>query len=159
MKKFSVFLLSVVFLFSACSNSNDFEVGKSMSKVDSKYTPCININTLSVYKIDGKYLVTINDGSIILKLVEFSSDRKCIRVRGFDLIKNRDIEYFLNMNINTLAEKIGQPHLDVGSGFYIPAYVTDAANLICLKVENEIIVEVIIRDLFSNNIVARSNTD
>jgi hypothetical protein len=61
----------------------------------------------------------------------------------------------LNVNFNELTEEIGQPHVDVGSGFYIPAYVTEDANLVCFELENELVIEVIQLDLFTNKIVDR----
>ena len=76
MKKIIALLLFVTILFSACSNSYKFEVGESMSRINNQYTPYITINTLSVYKFSENYLVTIDDGTIIQKLVEFSLDRK-----------------------------------------------------------------------------------
>lgn len=155
MKRIIALLLFVTIIFSACSCSHKFEVGESMSKINNQYTPYITINALSVYEISENYLITIDDGSIIQKLVEFSIERKCRRIQGFDLIKNCDINQFLNMNFNKLIEKIGQPHVDVGSGFYIPAYVTEDANLICFELENETVFEVIKRDLLTNKIVDR----
>ena len=59
------------------------------------------------------------------------------------------------MNFNELKEKIGQPHVDIGSGFYIPAYITEDAYLICFELENDNIFEVIKRDLLTNKIVDR----
>ena len=148
-----IFLLLVIFLLSACSHSREFQVGQSVYNINDHYTAYININTLSVYKIDDNCLITINNGNFIQKLVEYSSDRKCRRVQGLDLIKSYDIEHFLNINFEDLAERIGQPHLDIGSGFYIPAYLTVNADLISFRLENGIIIEVIKRDLFANKIV------
>ena len=61
----------------------------------------------------------------------------------------------MNVNFNELTEEIGQPHVDVGSGFYIPACVTEDANLVCFELENELVIEVIQLDLFTNKIVDR----
>ena len=61
----------------------------------------------------------------------------------------------MNVNFNELTEEIGQPHVYVGSGFYIPAYVTEDANLVCFELENELVIEVIQLDLFTNKIVDR----
>lgn len=155
MKRIIVFLVFVTIIFSACSSGYRFEVGESMSKINNQYTPLITINALSVYEISENYLMTIDDGGIIQKLVEFSPERKCHRIQGLDLIKNDDIEQFLNINFNQLIENWGQPHVDVGSGFYIPAYVTEDANLICFELENNIVIEVIKRDLLTNKIVDR----
>ena len=153
MKKIIALLLFVTILFSACSNSYKFEVGESMSRINNQYTPYITINTLSVYKFSENYLVTIDDGTIIQKLVEFSLERKCLQIQGFDLIENGDMNQFLNMNFNAITKQIGQPQVDIGSGFYIPAYITKDAYLICFELENEIVFEVIKRDLLTNEIV------
>lgn len=155
MKRIIAFLVFVTILLTACSSGYKFEVGESMSKINSQYTPFITINALSVYGISENYLIIIDDGGVIQKLVEFSPDRKCHRIQGFDLIKNDDINQFLNINFNQLTGKIGQPHVDVGSGFYIPAYITEDANLICFELENDIVIEVIKRDLLTNKIVDR----
>lgn len=153
MKRIIACLVFVTILFSACSSGYKFEVGESMSKINNQYTPYITINALSVYEINKNYLLTIDDGGVVQKLVEFSPDRKCHRMQGIELIKNDDINQFLNINFNQLTEKIGQPHVDVGSGFYIPAYVTEDANLICFEIEKQIVIEVIKRDLLTNRIV------
>lgn len=155
MRKIIALLIFFTMLFSACSCSNKFDVGDQMSKINNQYTPYITINALSVYKMSENYLITIDDGSIIQKLVEFSSERRCCRVEGLELIKNADINQYLNLNFNKLKEEIGQPHVDVGSGFYIPAYVTEDAKLICFEIENEIVFEVIKRDLLTNKIIDR----
>lgn len=155
MKRIIAFLFFITILFSGCSSGYKFEVGESMSKINNQYTPYITINALSVYEISENFLITIDDGNIIQKTVEFTHDRKCHRIQGFDLIKNCDVNQFLNTNFNELTEKIGQPHVDIGSGFYIPAYVTEDANLICFELENEIVIEVIKRDLLTNKIVDR----
>lgn len=155
MKKIIALLFVVMFFFTACSSSNKFRVGESMNNINKQYTSYITINSLSVYKINDNYLIIINDGDIVQELVEFSSERKCRRTQGLDLIKNDDINEYLNIDFNKLKEKIGEPHVDIGSGFYIPAYITEDANLICFNLENERVVQVIQRDLLTNKIVAR----
>lgn len=159
MKRIITFFLIVTVLFSACSSSYKIRVGESMSSINKQYTSFISINALSVYKINENYLVTIADGDIIQKLVEFSPDRKCCRIQGFSLIKNNDISQFLSADFNKLTEELGQPHVDVGSGFCIPSYITEGANLICFELENEIVIEVTQRDLLTDKIVDRVATD
>ena len=93
-------------------------VGDSIRSINKQHMPYISINVLSAYKVNENYLIIVVDGEIVQKLVEFSSDRKCRRIQGFDLVNNSDISQFLNVDFNELTEKIGQPHVDVGSGFY-----------------------------------------
>lgn len=155
MKKMIAFLFAAVILLSACSGGHQFTVGDPVSNINSQYASYISINTLSAYKISENYFVTIDDGDTIQKLAEFSPDRTCRRIQGFDLIKNDDIHQFLSIDFNKLTEELGQPHADVGSGLYIPAYITENAELICFELENEIVVEVIRRDLLTGEIVDR----
>lgn len=155
MKKLFVYLIFIATIFSACSNSHKIEVGQSMSDINNKYTAYVTINNLSVYKIGNNYLITIDDGDIIQKLVEFSSNRKCNRIQGFNLLKNDNIDQLLNVNFKELTKKIGQPHLDIGSGFYIPAYITEDANLILFELENGTVIEIVKKDLLTNRIVNR----
>ena len=79
------------------------------------------MNALSVYKINEKYLIIVNDNDVIKKLIEFSAERKCCRAQGVSLVKNSDINLFLNISLDQLVQEFGQPHVDIGSGFYIPA--------------------------------------
>lgn len=107
------------------------------------------------YEIDGSYLVVVEDSDIVEKLVEFSSERKCKRAENIKPIKDVNIDQFLNINIEDAKKMLGQPHADIGSGFYIPAYITEDANLISFQIENDIIFEVIKRDLITNRIISQ----
>ena len=150
----SLLLIIIIIFFFGCTNSLSFEVGAQMSKINCEHTPYITMNALSVYKNNGNYWIVISDAEgIVQKLIEFSPERKIGKVQGLDLLKSEDINLFLNMDIAELREKYGQPHVDIGSGFYIPAYITQDAYLICLELENDIVVEVVKRDILTNNIV------
>lgn len=155
MKKLIAFLVLVTVLFAACSHSHKSEVGDSMNNINNQYTSYITLNALSVYETGKSYFITIDDGKIIQKLAEFSPDRNCLRIQGFDLIKNCHLNQFLSINFNELTEKLGQPHVDIGSGFYIPSYITEDAYLICFELENDVIIDIIKRDLLANQIVNR----
>ena len=155
MKRIIILLFVVIVLFSACYPKYTFEVGESMNDINDKHSAYIVINALSVYKIRENFVITIDDGATIKKLVEFSYDRKCIRAQEVDLLETGDINQFISIRFDALTEKIGQPHVDIGSGFYIPSYITNDAHLVCFEIENEIVVEIIKRDLLTNKIVDR----
>lgn len=159
MKKVIAFLFAVTILLTACSGGHPFKIGESMSDIHKQYTAYLTMSPLSAYKVNENYLITIADGDTIQKLAEFSSDRKCLRAEGLDLIKSENISQFLNLSLKELTEKLGQPHADVGSGLSLPAYMTEDANLICFELENEIVIEVIQRDLLSNEIVDRIHSE
>lgn len=155
MKKIVVFLLAAAILFSACSGRQKVSVGESISSIHKQYTPYLTINPLSAYEIGGNYWMTIDDGDTVQKLTEFSPDRTCLRTQGLRLIEINDICQLLNVSVDSLTEKLGQPHADIGSGFSVPAYITENADLICFELENGIVVEIILRDLFTGEIVDR----
>ena len=68
-------------------------------------------------------------------------------------MENEDINQYLDKSLNELKENFGEVHADIGSGFYIPAYITENGYLICLEVENDIVYDVIKRDLLTDVIV------
>lgn len=155
MKRIIVSLLLILLLFSGCMNNDDFFIGDQMSEFNNKYIPYMALNSLLAYEIDGNYLIVIENNGVVEKLAKFSSDRKCQMAQKIELIKEVDVNQFLNMNIETLKKMLGQPHVDIGSGFHIPAYITEGANLIAFQIENDIVFEVIKRDLFTNKIISQ----
>lgn len=79
--------------------------------------------------------MTLDDGNTVQKLAEFSPDRTCLRTQGLRLIEINDICQLLNVSVDSLTEKLGQPHADIGSGFSVPAYITDDANFCALNLK------------------------
>lgn len=70
-------------LLSSCAGNSEFKVGEHMSEINNKHTPYINMNALSAYESGSNYLILINDGNIVQKLVEFSSERKISEQRNW----------------------------------------------------------------------------
>ena len=153
MKKTSILLLIIMFLFCGCINDSEWKVGESMSKINKEYVPYISMGTLSGYENKNNYWIVINNGDNIEKLVVFSPERKSLQIQNLNLIECEDIHRFLGMNITQLEEIYGSPHADIGSGFYIPAYITNDACLICLELESDVVIDVIKRDLLTNDII------
>lgn len=154
MKRILVVTLFMVLVLSGCKNNSEI-VGDSMSKIENQQKPFIFLNSLSVFRIDNIYKVVIEENGVIQKTVEFSPDRKSHNAQGLTLIKNEDISLYLDMSIDELKQKLGEIHADVGSGFYIPAYITEDGFLVCLDLENDIVYEVIKRDILTNMVVER----
>lgn len=101
------------------------------------------------------YTIVVEKNGEAQKIVEFSSDRKCCTVQGLVLVKDEDINRYLDKSLNELTEKFGEVHADIGSGFYIPAYITENGYLIYFEVENDVVYEVMKRDLLTDVIVER----
>ncbi len=124
-----------------------------MATVNNQQTPFIFLNSLSVFRTNDTYTVVVEENGAVQKTAEFSSDRKCLTVRGLDLVKDEDINRYLDKSLNELQEKFGEVHADIGSGFYVPAYITENGYLICFEVENDKVYEVVKRDLLTDVIV------
>ncbi len=152
MRRIVAILFCTITILPICSCGYQIKVGDSMSKINSNYIRYAKINTLSVFKTGENYLITIDDGQTIQKLVEFSSERKCRRIQGLHLIESESLSGFLGIGLAEMTAKIGQPHVDIGSGFYIPAYITENAHLIYFEVENGIVTEGSDLDIFTNTI-------
>lgn len=155
MRKIAIALLLIVLTLSGCKNNLNIRMGDSMNAINDQQTPFIILNSLSVFRTNNTYTVVVEENGTVQKLVEFSSDRKCRTVQGLVLVKNEDLNKYLDKSLNELKEKLGEVHADIGSGFYVPAYITEDGYLICFEVENDIVYEVIKRDLLTDVIVER----
>ena len=155
MKKIIIVLLLIVLFLSGCKNNSDIRIGDSMSEINNQQTPFIFLNSLSVFRTNNTYTIVVEKSGTAQKIAEFSSDRKCRTVQGLALVKNEDINWYLGKSLYELKEEFGEVHADIGSGFYIPAYITENGYLICFEVENDIVYEVVKRDLLTDVIVDR----
>lgn len=156
MKRILIIFISF-FLLLGCEKNNEISVGDSMKNVN-KNDKYISLNSLSVFKTDNIYTVIIEQKGIVQKIVKFSYDRKSHNVQGLTLVKNKDINRYMNMSLNELKEILGEVHTDIGSGFYIPTYITEDGYLICFYLENETVIGVIKRDILNNIIVEQVET-
>lgn len=155
MKKIIIILLLMILNFSGCQRNLDIQMGDSMAMINNRNTPFIFLNSLSVFKIDDCYTVVVEKNGVAQKIVEFSSDRKCCAAQGVSLVNDQGIDRFLGKNLNELEKNLGEIHADIGSGFYVPAYITSNGYLIYFEVENDIVYEVAKRDLLTGAIVER----
>lgn len=155
MKKNIIVLLLLLLTMSGCQRKTNIRAGDSMTIIYKQQTPFIFLNSLSVFRINNIYTIVVEENGVAQKIVEFSSDRKCLTVQGLVLVKNEDINQFLDKNLNELKEKHGEVHADIGSGFYIPAYITENGYLISFEVNNDIVYGVVKRDLLTDMIVER----
>lgn len=155
MKAIIIILLLIASILSGCKNNLNIRIGDSMTMINNQQTPSIFLNSLSVFRTNNTYTIVVEENGMAQKIVEFSSDRKCRNVQGLVLLKNENVNQYLDKSLNELKEKFGEVHADIGSGFYVPAYITENGYLIYFEVENDIVYEVIKRDLLTDVIVER----
>ena len=97
-------------------------------------------------------LIDRSDKDQAQKQIVFSSDRQCLYKQGMELVGNMDFAEFLDGEFADVTDKLGQPHTDIGSGFYIPSYITEDAYLISFYVEDEKISKIVKRDLLTGKV-------
>lgn len=146
-------LVLTILCLNSCSKSFNVNVGDEFDINIDGNTPIEYLNTLVVYKVDDTYYVIIKDYSEkIQNIVEFSSDRQCLKDGGITLIKDTDLDKFLNTDFKELTDAIGEPHADIGSGFYTPVYITNDAHLVVVELTNNMVFEFRIFDLLNKSV-------
>lgn len=150
-----ILLLLMIVTFTGCQKDSTIQIGDSMTAINNQHKRFIFLNSLSVFQVNDTYTIVVEENGIAQKIVEFSSDRKCCTVQGLVLAKDEDINEYLDKSLNELKEKLGDVHADIGSGFYIPAYITENGYLIYFEVENDILYEIVKLDLLTNEVIDR----
>lgn len=112
--------------------------------------PQYSIFPISVYETDKCYIIVVSADGIG---AEFSKDRQCIAYFETIPIKSKEIHDYLNKKFSFVEESLGKYHVDVGSGFFIPSYITQDGYLICFHVDDNYITYVQKIDLFTGEYV------
>ena len=115
--------------------------------------PVLFLCELSVYKMDEQYLVTIYKEGAERKACIFTIERDCSENYGISLIKNVSIEQFIGVNSSTVQLLLGEPHANIGSMSYTPAYITEDAYLIYFHFEGDKVFEVYKKDLLTGTLI------
>ena len=142
MKRIAIILALLSILFSACASC----------VFDNLPEPQYRYNSVSVYLLDEDYFVVLEDYTdhgVIKRGVKYTAERTCKEKENINLISNYDSERFVDMPFDEVTQMLGQPHCDFGSGQYIPSYATEDAFLLCMIVNNKIVVDVFKIDLLT----------
>ena len=124
MKKIIIVSLLVVLTLSGCKNNSNIRIGDSMSMINNQQTPFIFLNSLSVFRTNNMYTIVVEKNGEAQNIVEFSSDRKCCTVQGLVLVKDEDINRYLDKSLNELTEKFGEVHADLYSCLYYREWIS-----------------------------------
>ena len=110
--------------------------------------------TLYVYKTNDGYKIYRYDNNHLSGTVRLDSDGSILRTWKTKLVQIDDPASLIGQSLTDITAQYGPPHTDIGSGFYIPAYITEDAQLIALHEDGENnIFLIIIRDLCTNTVV------
>jgi len=116
----------------------------------------LKLNTITVCKHNDGYVATISNGHAI-KTVSFTNNREVTSVENIELIEQNSFEQYVTKKYDEVIADLGEPHTDIGSGFYIPTYLTSNARLVSFYIENECVSAIWIRDLFSGEVILKAD--
>lgn len=154
MKKVAILIIAVALLISGCQYKSHLVSGSTMEELKNQYTLCYSFSPLSVFQADSNYLAVLFDAQDkVSKAVEYTSNRKVIRTEGLSLLEDGDIAQYIGTEMQKLEEEIGVPHFDSGSGFYIPAYMTENGYFVEMFLDDAVISKIVKRDIFTGIVV------
>ena len=133
MKRVIILLaLLVAVLLSACGGNGALE---EFTRVSNEGGPVYNDFFLQVYFREGIYTVTIQENDVVVKGAQYSEDRNAVQTSGLKLIRAEDISRYLGKSLVEAELTLGRHHVDIGSGMYMPAYLTCDGYLIVFSVD------------------------
>lgn len=120
-------------------------------------TPSVWYPTLRVFQTHSGYHVYLLDGKRIHGSICFSADGQLLDCWNVKPITEDNSATFLEKHINEIAAQYGAPHADVGSGFYIPAYISEDARLIILYTDESVVNKIVVKDLITDAVTTQED--
>lgn len=99
--------------------------------------PYLYLATLTAQKEQDRYIIQISQVGEKEKYIYFSDEREILKAKGVEPLKKEDIQIYVAKKFTDVVAQYGEPHADIGSGFYIPAYITEDAYLISIQVDSD----------------------
>lgn len=115
-------------------------------RVVSEDTPYLYFPTLKANEKQGTFIITISKPGEKNKYVYFSEARELLKHEGIAPIEIKDTQELVGKEMTDIITLYGEPHTDIGSGFYIPAYITENAYLIAVHLDNNGVVSDVLEE-------------
>ena len=159
MKK--LILIFLIFIFVSCENVKDATVNIGDCIYDLQCEPSNSISFYaSVYHIDDTYIfVELGEHGIIEKKIVFSDQRETIDFGEYDLIESECVaalDSYKDLSFEKIQNEWGEMHINIGSGLYIPSYITDDGYLVSFWVEQSTIVDICKSDIFTGEVIEKT---
>lgn len=140
-------------LFGGCSTENAATVRQGMPLTELKEAAdkiLLDAPTCCIVQIDDTIAAVGTNGTTAEYFALFDSATGAMRrCSGLDLVTSAaEPGQLIGTEAEHASEALGATEFDLGSGRYIPAYLTEDAKLITLECENEII-----RGIFVTNLI------
>lgn len=92
---------------------------------------------VNTYLSDKDYCVAIFENGEPIKCVVFSNTRQPIRSIGIIPVTNSELQRYLGQSLTEIENELGAYHVDIGSGGFMPSYLTEDGCLIVFSINRD----------------------
>lgn len=151
-KKYCISILLIVFvmMLAACGKNRNDKREDYYKDKESRDIITTYLNGY-VYREDGKYVAVYNSGEN--PPLVYNGSRECEQSNGLVLADRTDYSTYQDRPFSDVIRDLGEPHTDIGSGLYIPAYFTKDAHLAAFHVDQEKVAGIDLIDLLGVNTI------
>jgi len=127
-------LIAVLLILSGCSSDEKIE---NLRQLYEQEQPIYNAYPIEVFFDEQVYTVVILDNESVVKGAEFSVDRVARYTVELDLISINEINLYLGDTFRNVEVDFGKYHVDIGSGGFMPSYLTEDGYLIVFSINRD----------------------
>ena len=120
----------------------DVHVGDSIFLIRKQYEDVMLFQRYSccIWKAPKGYCIACNDELTdqVFAVVRFSDDLELLEADGIELIKpiaEAELEQWIGKTLDEFIAQYGQYHVDFGSGFFYPAYISEIGTVYWMNVQ------------------------
>lgn len=145
-----VFLLAVIAISAFLLGIRFTEKGQIRQMISNGQLLC-NMYPVNTYLSDEDYCIAIFENGEPIKCVVFSETRQPIRSIGIKPVTNFELQHYLGQSLTEIENEFGAYHVDIGSGYFMPSYITLDGYLVSFTfmAEDEEVTQIGKTDLFT----------
>ena len=120
-----------ILLIAGCSVDTNTE---RFQEINEQEQPLYNAYPIKVFYDEQVYTIVILKNDNVIKGVQYSTNRIPCNTVGLDLISHGEISSYLGITIDDVEADLGKYHIDIGSGGFLPSYLTEDGYLLVFSV-------------------------
>ena len=109
----------------------------------------LQLNTLCTYKKAGGFIISYQTNNEKSEIILFSDNRTLISNTSYILEQSIDFDGCIGNKFSDIMQKLGPHYIDIGSGLFLPSYITDNGILISFVVQDGYITDLFTTDLLA----------
>ncbi len=131
-KTLSLILIVSMVLLSGCFVDSNFE---RIQRINQQEQPLYPYWPIKVFFDEQVYTVVILRNFTVEKAVEYTPDRSVCYTKGLKPVSNIEIKPYLGHTLDQVEDDLGKYHVNIGSGHFMPSYLTKDGYLIIFTVD------------------------